>query len=77
MKMFFPLYLVTNLGQSRGLLCCDVSPDGLTVAAGTELLGDDALILYWYASSIFIIWSIPMGFVPSSLPTMPMGQSSA
>ncbi|KAI0069102.1 WD40 repeat-like protein [Artomyces pyxidatus] len=34
-------------GQSRALLCCDISPDGLTVAAGSELKGDDAVIAYW------------------------------
>ena len=44
-------YAVTNLGKSQGLLCCDVAPDGLTVAAGTELQGEDALILYWYTWS--------------------------
>ncbi|KAG6836924.1 hypothetical protein H0H93_001290 [Arthromyces matolae] len=38
---------MTNLGASRPLLCCDVSPDGLTIAAGTEMQGEDALILYW------------------------------
>ncbi|PPQ73505.1 hypothetical protein CVT24_007651 [Panaeolus cyanescens] len=38
---------VTNLGQDRALLCCDVSADGMTVAAGTELKGEDAFILYW------------------------------
>ncbi|CAA7270746.1 unnamed protein product [Cyclocybe aegerita] len=38
---------MTNLGQSRPLLCCDISKDGLTVAAGTDLQGDDAFILYW------------------------------
>ncbi|KAG6861490.1 hypothetical protein C0995_015917 [Termitomyces sp. Mi166 len=38
---------MTNLGASRALLCCDVSPDGLTVVAGTEMQGDDAFILYW------------------------------
>ncbi|KAF9040683.1 WD40-repeat-containing domain protein [Panaeolus papilionaceus] len=38
---------MTNLGQDRGLLCCDVSADGMTVAAGTELKGDDAILLYW------------------------------
>ncbi|RDB20465.1 WD repeat-containing protein 89 [Hypsizygus marmoreus] len=42
-----PGITMTNSGNSRGLLSCDVSPDGLTVAAGTELQGDDALILYW------------------------------
>jgi len=35
------------LGQSRPLLSFDVSPNGLTVAAGTDLQGDDAFILYW------------------------------
>ncbi|GLB33396.1 putative WD40 repeat-like protein [Lyophyllum shimeji] len=38
---------MTNLGASRSLLCCDVSPDGLTVAAGTDMQGEDALIFYW------------------------------
>uniref|UniRef100_A0A8H7XZ04 WD40 repeat-like protein n=1 Tax=Psilocybe cubensis TaxID=181762 RepID=A0A8H7XZ04_PSICU len=38
---------MTNLGDRHGLLCCDVSPDGLTVVAGTELKGEDASILYW------------------------------
>lgn len=37
------------MGGSRPLLCCDLSPDGLTVAAGTDLQGDEALIVYWYA----------------------------
>jgi WD repeat-containing protein 89 len=34
-------------GEQRTLFSCDVSSDGLTVAAGTELRQDDALILYW------------------------------
>jgi len=34
-------------GEQRALLSCDVSPDGLTVAAGTELRQEDALLLYW------------------------------
>ncbi|KAI0092445.1 WD40 repeat-like protein [Irpex rosettiformis] len=34
-------------GSRRPLLSCDVSPDGLTVAAGTVLQGDDASLLYW------------------------------
>ncbi|KDR74407.1 hypothetical protein GALMADRAFT_141450 [Galerina marginata CBS 339.88] len=38
---------MTNLGKSLALLCCDVSPDGLTVAGGTELQGEEASILYW------------------------------
>ncbi|TFK43035.1 WD40-repeat-containing domain protein [Crucibulum laeve] len=38
---------MTDAGKSRAILCCDVSPDGLTVAAGTEFQGDDAYILYW------------------------------
>ena len=38
-------------GAQRALLSCDISPDGLTVAAGTELQGDDALVLYWCARS--------------------------
>ncbi|KAJ7087228.1 WD40 repeat-like protein [Mycena belliarum] len=38
---------MTNSGQTGGLLCCDVSQDGLTVAGGTQLQGDDAHIIYW------------------------------
>ncbi|KAJ6567269.1 WD40-repeat-containing domain protein [Mycena vulgaris] len=38
---------MTNLGQTRALLCCDVSQDGLTVAGGTQLQGEDAHIIYW------------------------------
>ncbi|KAH8106301.1 WD40-repeat-containing domain protein [Cristinia sonorae] len=33
----------------RALLSCDVSSDGLTVVAGTDLEGEDASILYWDA----------------------------
>ncbi|KDQ65041.1 hypothetical protein JAAARDRAFT_28702 [Jaapia argillacea MUCL 33604] len=38
---------MTAAGRPRPLLSCDVSPDGLTVAGGTDLQGEDALILYW------------------------------
>ncbi|KAI0771969.1 WD40 repeat-like protein [Trametes elegans] len=38
-------------GSATGLLSCDVSADGLTIAAGTELQGDDASILYWDSRS--------------------------
>ncbi|KAJ6627429.1 WD40-repeat-containing domain protein [Mycena sp. CBHHK59/15] len=38
---------MTHLGRTRGLLCCDVSADGLTVAGGTQLQGEDAYIIYW------------------------------
>ncbi|KAI0751452.1 WD40 repeat-like protein [Daedaleopsis nitida] len=41
------LLTASNAGSPRGLLSCDVSADGLTVAAGTELQGEDASILYW------------------------------
>ncbi|KAL1946579.1 hypothetical protein VTO73DRAFT_14683 [Trametes versicolor] len=37
----------STAGKASGLLSCDVSADGLTIAAGTELQGDDASILYW------------------------------
>lgn len=37
--------------RRRALLSCDVSLDGQTVAAGTDLEGEDALILYWYGNS--------------------------
>ncbi|TFK56234.1 WD40 repeat-like protein [Heliocybe sulcata] len=36
-----------SAGRPRALLSCDVSSDGLTVAAGTDLQGEDALIQYW------------------------------
>ncbi|KAF8164828.1 WD40-repeat-containing domain protein [Crassisporium funariophilum] len=38
---------MTDTRKQHGILCCDVSPDGMTVAAGTELQGDDAVIVYW------------------------------
>nr|GAT46200.1 WD40 repeat-like protein [Mycena chlorophos] len=38
---------MTNLGNTRGLLCADVSADGLTVVGGTQLQGEDAHIIYW------------------------------
>ncbi|KAL1665656.1 WD40-repeat-containing domain protein [Schizophyllum commune] len=38
---------MTDLGKSRAILSVDVSPDGLTVAGGTDLQGEDATILYW------------------------------
>lgn len=44
---------------SRALLCCDVSPDGLTIAAGTDLQGDDALIVYWSVPFAFIVFIFP------------------
>ncbi|KAJ2914467.1 hypothetical protein MD484_g5949, partial [Candolleomyces efflorescens] len=34
-------------GRSRALLSCDISTDGWTVAAGSELQSDDAIISYW------------------------------
>ncbi|EJD00973.1 WD40 repeat-like protein [Fomitiporia mediterranea MF3/22] len=34
-------------GRRAPLLCCDASPDGFLVAAGTVLQGEDASILYW------------------------------
>ncbi|KAJ7229060.1 WD40-repeat-containing domain protein [Mycena pura] len=38
---------ITNPGQTAHLLCCDVTEDGLTVAGGTQLEGEDAHIIYW------------------------------
>lgn len=49
---------VHNPGDSRGILCCDVSPDGYTVVAGTELEGDDSLLLYWYIGSISFLFML-------------------
>ncbi|KZT12893.1 WD40 repeat-like protein [Laetiporus sulphureus 93-53] len=34
-------------GSAPALLSCDISTDGRIIAAGTELKGDDALVLYW------------------------------
>jgi hypothetical protein len=45
--------LVTSAGKARPLLSCDVSADGLTVAAGSDLQGEDAVIIYWCACQIF------------------------
>jgi hypothetical protein len=39
--------IVTAPGNPRSLLCFDVSADGSTIAGGTDLQGDDALIKYW------------------------------
>lgn len=38
-----------NAPGQVGILSFDVSPDGQTVAAGTECKGEDASILYWDA----------------------------
>ncbi|KAF8189687.1 WD40-repeat-containing domain protein [Pholiota molesta] len=40
---------MTNLGKKHALLSCAISPDGLTVAGGTELdtKMEEASILYW------------------------------
>lgn len=38
---------MSTSGRPRSLLSFDVSTDGLTVAAGTDLQGDDASILYF------------------------------
>jgi WD repeat-containing protein 89 len=38
---------VRGKGRPCGLLSMDVSPDGLSVAAGTELVKDDAYIYFW------------------------------
>ncbi|KAK1235680.1 hypothetical protein PQX77_001051 [Marasmius sp. AFHP31] len=37
----------SNLSQNRPILSFDVSPNGMLVAGGTALQGEDALILYW------------------------------
>ncbi|KAK2462339.1 hypothetical protein APHAL10511_005645 [Amanita phalloides] len=40
--------------QRQPLLCFDVSPDGMTVAAGTKLRGADAKIHYWDPRNPFV-----------------------
>ncbi|EAU82442.1 hypothetical protein CC1G_08193 [Coprinopsis cinerea okayama7 len=42
-KMYAP-----SIGSRfRSLLSCDISPDGRTIVGGTELQGDDAILVYW------------------------------
>jgi hypothetical protein len=48
---------MTDLGKSHALLAFDISSDGFTVAAGTELQGDEALVLYWFG---FHTFSLPL-----------------
>jgi hypothetical protein len=43
----FEIGIVMTSGQ-HALLCCDISPDGHTIAAGSDLNGEDASIFYWY-----------------------------
>jgi hypothetical protein len=44
-------------------LCCDVSPDGLTVAGGTQLQGEDAHIVYWSALILFLLLDFFIDFI--------------
>lgn len=53
-----PSFLVSNSGRKLPLLSCDVSPDGLTAAAGSVLQGNDATILYWY-KHLFYVYLFP------------------
>lgn len=62
---------MTNLGQSRGILCCDVSPDGLTVAGGTQLQGEDAHIVYWSALILFLLFDFFIDFIFGRDPRQP------
>jgi len=47
-----PIMTALTAGRPRALLSCDVSADGMTIAAGTELQGEDALVLFWYVVNI-------------------------
>ncbi|KAF9268282.1 WD40 repeat-like protein [Marasmius fiardii PR-910] len=38
---------LSNGSSNNGILCFDVSSDGLLIAGGAALQGEDALILYW------------------------------
>lgn len=38
-----------TVDDKRGILSFDVSSDGLTIAAGTELKGDEAHLIFWCA----------------------------
>ncbi|KIY45980.1 WD40 repeat-like protein [Fistulina hepatica ATCC 64428] len=38
---------LTDTGGTRPILCCDVSPDGSMIAAGSSLKNEDAVIYYW------------------------------
>ncbi|VDC06271.1 unnamed protein product [Peniophora sp. CBMAI 1063] len=42
-----PALIMRQAGAPRALLCADAAPDGMLIAAGAELKGDDAPILYW------------------------------
>lgn len=42
-----PIMTTLQAGRPRALLSCDISANGMTIAAGTELQGDDASVLYW------------------------------
>ncbi|KAI0031688.1 WD40 repeat-like protein [Vararia minispora EC-137] len=42
-----PVMQMKQAGPARALLSVDVSPDGNTIAAGTELKSDEAQIVYW------------------------------
>ena len=68
---FFFVALVTDLGKSRAILAFDLSSDGFTVAAGTELQGDDALVLYWSVFSI-ITYALSHFFTIGTLANLPL-----
>ncbi|CCM03383.1 uncharacterized protein FIBRA_05513 [Fibroporia radiculosa] len=42
-----PIMIALTAGKPQALLSCDVSASGTTIAAGTELQGEDASLLYW------------------------------
>ncbi|KAF9563335.1 WD40 repeat-like protein [Agrocybe pediades] len=42
-----PSITMTNPGKKYPLLCCDVSQNGMTVAAGSDLQGEEAVLVYW------------------------------
>ncbi|KZV71383.1 WD40 repeat-like protein [Peniophora sp. CONT] len=42
-----PALTMKQAGTPRALICADVAPDGMMIAAGAELKGEDAPILYW------------------------------
>ncbi|PCH41338.1 WD40 repeat-like protein, partial [Wolfiporia cocos MD-104 SS10] len=42
-----PMMTASTAGRPCALLSCDVSTNGMIIAAGTELQGDDASVVYW------------------------------
>ncbi|KAF6762413.1 WD40-repeat-containing domain protein, partial [Ephemerocybe angulata] len=75
-------------GKARPLLSCDISADGWTVAAGSELQGEDAVITYWdprnptatlrshtstHSDDVTVVSFAPTSYILPALPSSPSG----